>query len=156
MYTSLCFQFLGILVAILLLQIVAAVLGFVFSDMVNDDMVEQLKCYLSYISNNKNFAEDDGMFKVLLVLPFIFQVLERTEKLMRKAIIRYREDLDLENVIDFVQKKVNIPLQFMNSKWSGKELKLIIYHQQYLELVLRRTGAKLDTLNVQSIVIFFY
>lgn len=36
-----------------------------------------------------------------------FQVLERTEKLMRKAIVSYREDLDLENVIDFVQKKVN-------------------------------------------------
>lgn len=36
-----------------------------------------------------------------------FQVLERTEKLMRNAIVSYREDLDLENVIDFVQKKVN-------------------------------------------------
>ncbi|XP_041862027.1 tetraspanin-33 [Melanotaenia boesemani] len=32
-------------------------------------------------------------------------VMERTEKLMMKAIIRYREDQDLENAIDFIQKK---------------------------------------------------
>ncbi|KAG7232540.1 hypothetical protein INR49_008412 [Caranx melampygus] len=32
-------------------------------------------------------------------------VMERTEKLMMKAIVRYREDQDLENAIDFVQKK---------------------------------------------------
>ncbi|XP_046905877.1 tetraspanin-33 isoform X2 [Hypomesus transpacificus] len=71
-------MFLGILVAILLLQIVAAVLGFVFSDM----------------------------------------VLERTEKLMRKAIIRYREDLDLENVIDFVQKKLQCCGVHSYKDWS--------------------------------------
>ncbi|KAJ8374791.1 hypothetical protein SKAU_G00053710 [Synaphobranchus kaupii] len=57
--------FLGILVAIILLQIAAAVLGFLFSDL----------------------------------------VLDRTEQLMRKGIVRYREDMDLENLIDFVQKK---------------------------------------------------
>ncbi|KAK2908266.1 tetraspanin-33 [Channa argus] len=32
-------------------------------------------------------------------------VMERTDRLMMKAIVRYREDQDLENVIDFVQKK---------------------------------------------------
>ena len=32
--------------------------------------------------------------------------MERTEKLMMKAIVRYREDQDLENAIDFLQKKV--------------------------------------------------
>nr|XP_020464873.1 tetraspanin-33-like [Monopterus albus]XP_020464874.1 tetraspanin-33-like [Monopterus albus]XP_020464875.1 tetraspanin-33-like [Monopterus albus]XP_020464876.1 tetraspanin-33-like [Monopterus albus]XP_020464877.1 tetraspanin-33-like [Monopterus albus] len=32
-------------------------------------------------------------------------VMERTEKLMMKAIIDYREDQDLENAIDFIQKK---------------------------------------------------
>lgn len=58
-------MFLGILLVILLLQIAAAVLGFLFSD----------------------------------------RVLHRTEQLMKKAIVLYREDLDLENVIDFVQKK---------------------------------------------------
>lgn len=57
--------FLGILLVILLLQIAAAFLAFLFSDM----------------------------------------VLHKTEQLMKKAIIRYREDPDLENVIDFVQKK---------------------------------------------------
>ncbi|KAG5276477.1 hypothetical protein AALO_G00132500 [Alosa alosa] len=41
------------------------------------------------------------------VLGFLYSdlVLERTEQLMRKAIVRYREDLDLENLIDFIQKK---------------------------------------------------
>ncbi|KAG7232602.1 hypothetical protein INR49_008331 [Caranx melampygus] len=63
--TCLLKMFLGILVVILLLQIAAAVVGYLFTDM----------------------------------------VMERTEKLMMKAIVRYREDQDLENAIDFVQKK---------------------------------------------------
>ncbi|KAL7396093.1 hypothetical protein ABVT39_000118 [Epinephelus coioides] len=57
--------FLGILVAVLLLQVAAGVVGYLFTDM----------------------------------------VMERTEKLMMKAIVRYREDHDLENAIDFIQKK---------------------------------------------------
>ena len=36
----------------------------------------------------------------------VVQVMERTERLMMKAIVRYREDRDLENAIDFIQKKV--------------------------------------------------
>uniref|UniRef100_A0A8C2AM82 Tetraspanin n=1 Tax=Cyprinus carpio TaxID=7962 RepID=A0A8C2AM82_CYPCA len=58
-------MFVGILVAILILQVTAAVLGLLFSE----------------------------------------KVQERTEQLMMKAIVRYRDDQDLENVIDFVQKK---------------------------------------------------
>uniref|UniRef100_A0A671SDG2 Tetraspanin n=1 Tax=Sinocyclocheilus anshuiensis TaxID=1608454 RepID=A0A671SDG2_9TELE len=58
-------MFVGILLAILLLQVTAAVLGLLFSE----------------------------------------KVQERTEQLMMKAIVRYRDDQDLENVIDFVQKK---------------------------------------------------
>uniref|UniRef100_A0A3P9H5C9 Tetraspanin n=1 Tax=Oryzias latipes TaxID=8090 RepID=A0A3P9H5C9_ORYLA len=58
------------------------------------------------------------MFLVILAVVFLLQiaagvvgylftdkVMERTEKLMMKAIVRYREDRDLENAIDFVQKK---------------------------------------------------
>ncbi|XP_041648102.1 tetraspanin-33 [Cheilinus undulatus] len=63
--TCLLKTFLGILTVILLLQIAAGVVGYLFTDM----------------------------------------VMERTEKLMMKAIDRYREDPDLENAIDFVQKK---------------------------------------------------
>ncbi|XP_029355981.1 tetraspanin-33 [Echeneis naucrates] len=63
--TCLLKMFLGILVVVLLLQISAGVVGYLFTDM----------------------------------------VMERTEKLMMKAIVRYREDQDLENAIDFVQKK---------------------------------------------------
>ncbi|KAI4828662.1 hypothetical protein KUCAC02_022741 [Chaenocephalus aceratus] len=63
--TCLLKMFLGILVAVLLLQIAAGVVGYLFTDM----------------------------------------VMERTERLLMKAIVRYREDRDLENAIDFVQKK---------------------------------------------------
>ncbi|XP_053709555.1 tetraspanin-33 isoform X1 [Synchiropus splendidus] len=63
--TCLLKMFLGILTVILLLQITAGVVGYLFTDM----------------------------------------VMERTEKLMMKAIIQYREDRDLENAIDFIQKK---------------------------------------------------
>uniref|UniRef100_A0A3Q1GEL3 Tetraspanin n=1 Tax=Acanthochromis polyacanthus TaxID=80966 RepID=A0A3Q1GEL3_9TELE len=58
------------------------------------------------------------MFLAILVIIFLLQiaagvmgylftdtVMERTEKLMMKAIVRYREDRDLENAIDFIQKK---------------------------------------------------
>ncbi|CAK6979628.1 tetraspanin-33 [Scomber scombrus] len=63
--TCLLRMFLVILVLILLLQIAAGVVGYLFTDM----------------------------------------VMERTERLMMKAIVRYREDQDLENAIDFIQKK---------------------------------------------------
>ncbi|XP_070687717.1 tetraspanin-33 [Pempheris klunzingeri] len=63
--TCLLRTFLGILATVLLLQVAAGVVGYLFTDM----------------------------------------VMERTEKLMMKAIVRYREDQDLENAIDFIQKK---------------------------------------------------
>ncbi|XP_037624926.1 tetraspanin-33 isoform X2 [Sebastes umbrosus] len=63
--TCLMKTFLGILVAVLLLQITAGVVAFLFTD----------------------------------------TVMERTERLMMKAIVLYREDRDLENAIDFIQKK---------------------------------------------------
>ncbi|XP_073332255.1 tetraspanin-33 [Pagrus major] len=63
--TCLLKTFLGILTAVLLLQIAAGVVGYLFTDM----------------------------------------VMERTEKLMTKAVVLYREDQDLENAIDFIQKK---------------------------------------------------
>ncbi|XP_015220733.1 tetraspanin-33 isoform X3 [Lepisosteus oculatus] len=63
--TALLYIFTVILAAVLLLQIAAAALGFLFSDM----------------------------------------VLGRTEMLMRRGIAQYRDDMDLENIIDFVQKK---------------------------------------------------
>ncbi|XP_037105406.1 tetraspanin-33 isoform X3 [Syngnathus acus] len=36
---------------------------------------------------------------------FVVEVMERTERLMMTSIVGYREDRDLENAIDFVQKK---------------------------------------------------
>ncbi|XP_028299939.1 tetraspanin-33 isoform X1 [Gouania willdenowi] len=57
--------FLSILVLVLLLQVAAGVVGYLFTD----------------------------------------TMMERTERLMMKAVVRYREDQDLENAIDFIQKK---------------------------------------------------
>ncbi|KAK3533520.1 hypothetical protein QTP70_023338 [Hemibagrus guttatus] len=74
-------QFIGILSVILFLQIIAAILGFLFSDM----------------------------------------VLGRTELLMNKAIVLYREDMDLENAIDFVQKKFLCCGVSYYSDWSQNE-----------------------------------
>ncbi|XP_068175958.1 tetraspanin-33 [Antennarius striatus] len=63
--TCLLKAFVGTLTTVLILQVTAGVVGYVFTD----------------------------------------KVMERTEKLMMKAIVRYREDRDLENAIDFIQKK---------------------------------------------------
>lgn len=41
---------------------------------------------------------------------------ERTEKLMMKAVVRYREDRDLENAIDFIQKKVSSQVSAVETK----------------------------------------
>uniref|UniRef100_H3CBF1 Tetraspanin n=1 Tax=Tetraodon nigroviridis TaxID=99883 RepID=H3CBF1_TETNG len=57
--------FLGLLAAVVVLQLAAGVLAHLFTD----------------------------------------SVMERTEKLMMKTVVRYRDDRDLENAIDFVQKK---------------------------------------------------
>lgn len=63
--TCLLKTFVGILVVVVLVQVTAGVIGYLFTDM----------------------------------------VMERTERLMIKAVVRYREDQDLENAIDFIQKK---------------------------------------------------
>ncbi|XP_060890660.1 tetraspanin-33 [Labrus mixtus] len=63
--TCLLKTFLGTLTAILVVQVAAGVVGYLFTDM----------------------------------------VMERTDRLMMNTIVRYREDPDLENAIDFVQKK---------------------------------------------------
>ncbi|XP_069623857.1 tetraspanin-33-like isoform X1 [Ranitomeya imitator] len=57
--------FAGLLIVVLILQLVAAVLGFIFSGM----------------------------------------VLDKASSVMLRAIIYYREDLDLQNFIDYIQKK---------------------------------------------------
>ncbi|XP_027867757.1 tetraspanin-33 isoform X2 [Xiphophorus couchianus] len=44
-------------------------------------------------------------FLSILAVVLVLQVMERTETLMMKGVVRYREDQDLENAIDFVQKK---------------------------------------------------
>uniref|UniRef100_A0A8C4SJ42 Tetraspanin n=1 Tax=Erpetoichthys calabaricus TaxID=27687 RepID=A0A8C4SJ42_ERPCA len=71
--------FAGIMLVVLILQITAAVLGFIFSDL----------------------------------------VVERAEALVERGISTYRDDLDLDNLIDFTQKK----LQCCGSKslrdWSA-------------------------------------
>ncbi|KAM7387830.1 hypothetical protein PAMP_024043 [Pampus punctatissimus] len=84
--TCLLKMFLGILAVILLLQVAAGIVGYLFTDM----------------------------------------VMERTEKLMMKAIFRYREDQDLENAIDFIQKKFQCCGVESYTDWS---------HNAYFECV---------------------
>eukprot|EP00062_Callorhinchus_milii_P009912 gi/632954216/ref/XP_007892842.1/ PREDICTED: tetraspanin-33-like [Callorhinchus milii] len=54
------------------------------------------------------------------VLGFVFsgKVLRKSEKLLDKAIIRYRDDLDLQNLIDFIQKKFKCCGIKYYSDWS--------------------------------------
>ncbi|XP_061636404.1 tetraspanin-33 isoform X3 [Phyllopteryx taeniolatus] len=46
-------------------------------------------------------------------------VIERTERLMMKSVVRYREDRDLDNAIDFVQKKFQCCGVDGYKDWSG-------------------------------------
>ncbi|XP_061540590.1 tetraspanin-33 isoform X2 [Phycodurus eques] len=46
-------------------------------------------------------------------------VIERTERLMMKSVVRYREDRDLDNAIDFVQKKFQCCGVDSYKDWSG-------------------------------------
>ncbi|XP_051929969.1 tetraspanin-33 [Hippocampus zosterae] len=50
---------------------------------------------------------------------FTDAVMERTEHLMMKAVVGYREDRDLENAIDFVQKKFRCCGVEGYKDWSG-------------------------------------
>lgn len=47
--------------------------------------------------------------------------MERTERLMMKAVVRYREDQDLENAIDFIQKKVKKKNDFLNDSVTERQ-----------------------------------
>ncbi|XP_017291309.1 tetraspanin-33 isoform X1 [Kryptolebias marmoratus] len=88
--TCLLKTFLAILVAIFLLQIAAGVVGYIFTDTVRIQKQDHIT------TSTKQKTRCDNA---------VVQVMDRTEKLMMKAIVRYREDQDLENAIDFIQKK---------------------------------------------------
>ncbi len=105
-------QFLGILAAILLLQITAGVVGYLSTDMVRPHCCDETGNMKETYTHH--FLHSGDLFGILKLKcqtkakpdATVVQVMERTEKLMMKAIVRYREDPDLENAIDFVQKKV--------------------------------------------------
>lgn len=84
-------QFLGILAAVVLLQVAAGVLAYLFADLVTPARLPRRP----NDSLSRKRCNDD-----------VLQVTERTEKLMMKTVVGYREDRDLENAIDFIQKKV--------------------------------------------------
>lgn len=68
----------------------AAVVAYLFTDLVTSRLPRRSHANLG------RRRRDDA----------VVQVTERTEKLMMKTVVRYREDRDLENAIDFIQKKV--------------------------------------------------
>lgn len=82
--------------------------------------------------------------------------MERTEKLMMKAIVRYREDQDLENAIDFVQKKVkknaSRPRDFQTQQqlWCGDCVVFVGCSSSAVASRATRTGLITSTLSVQT------
>lgn len=85
-------QFVGFLTTVVLLQIAAGVAGYLFTDTVPSQQ-----------EVTHHFLQPAD--QLCVGCP---QVMERTEKLMMTAVVRYREDRDLENAIDFIQKKVKV------------------------------------------------
>ncbi|KAG9464579.1 hypothetical protein GDO78_019694 [Eleutherodactylus coqui] len=75
--------FAGMLIVVLILQLVAAILGFIFRGTVSDS----------------------------------------ASSVMAKAIIYYRDDLDLQNLIDYIQKKVTLVLIFQMTRLTRTLLK---------------------------------
>lgn len=69
--------------------------------------------------------------------------MERTEKLMMKAIIRYREDRDLENAIDFIQKKVK-------KKWFSDWESVFLYFSLLVVSVLLLLCLQFQCCGVES------
>ncbi|XP_076583146.1 tetraspanin-33 isoform X1 [Chaetodon auriga] len=111
--TCLLKMFLGILVTVLLLQIAAGVVGYLFTDMVTSHCSDETG-NTKEIQTHHFQQPGDCLCMSELKVPNktrpddavdVVQVMERTEKLMMKAIVLYREDQDLENAIDFIQKK---------------------------------------------------
>ncbi|XP_014878887.1 tetraspanin-33 isoform X3 [Poecilia latipinna] len=85
--TCLLKMFLSILAVVLVLQVAAGAVTYVLTDLVTEH--HELNA-----ERQRSGVNSDAV-----------QVMERTEMLMMKAVVRYREDRDLENAIDFVQKK---------------------------------------------------
>lgn len=85
--------------------------------------------------------------------------MERTEKLMMKAIVRYREDRDLENAIDFVQKKVTndfmIRHDLRQSQWVCRAFLnpvCCVCSFSAVEHRAIRTGPRTSTLSVRTLI----
>ncbi|XP_077463920.1 tetraspanin-33 isoform X1 [Stigmatopora argus] len=91
--------FASILAALLLLQLTAGILGYVFTEAVGRRR-ETIK------GGRPLPGESDGFRAGVDGGCFVVEVMERTRRLMMKTVLRYREDRDLENAIDFVQKKL--------------------------------------------------
>lgn len=84
--------------------------------------------------------------------------MERTELLMIKAVVRYREDWDLENAIDFIQKKVKDqgPGYFIMKVQAGTNcvndslcVDVCINSSSAVESNIIRTGPRTSTSSVQ-------
>ncbi|XP_059923509.1 tetraspanin-33 isoform X2 [Gadus macrocephalus] len=74
------------------------------------------------------------------VLGYIFseKVIQRTEQLMLRALVGYREDLDLENAIDFIQKKtvMNTMCGYGVQRAEGSSAQEEVYTAGCLEQIL--------------------
>ncbi|XP_053912773.1 tetraspanin-33 isoform X6 [Cuculus canorus] len=85
-------QFSGCLTIIFLLQLAAGVLGFVFSDKVR-------------MARGQYGSQPVPLSDVLSIVPVVPKARGKVSEIINGAIVHYRDDLDLQNLIDFGQKE---------------------------------------------------
>lgn len=89
-----------------MLQLVAGILGFVFADKVTDK--ELTLNSMLQIVEKKNSSCSDVLNHFTLAFILLVQARDKVTKIINKAITHYRDDIDLQNLIDFGQREVKI------------------------------------------------
>ncbi|XP_053912769.1 tetraspanin-33 isoform X2 [Cuculus canorus] len=98
-------QFSGCLTIIFLLQLAAGVLGFVFSDKVR-------------MARGQYGSQPVPLSDVLSIVPVVPKARGKVSEIINGAIVHYRDDLDLQNLIDFGQKEFSCCGGVSYKDWS--------------------------------------
>ncbi|XP_053912771.1 tetraspanin-33 isoform X4 [Cuculus canorus] len=97
--------FSGCLTIIFLLQLAAGVLGFVFSDKVR-------------MARGQYGSQPVPLSDVLSIVPVVPKARGKVSEIINGAIVHYRDDLDLQNLIDFGQKEFSCCGGVSYKDWS--------------------------------------
>lgn len=89
-----------------MLQLVAGILGFVFADKVTDKEFT-LNSMLQSVEKKQTRSDVLNRF-TLAFISLVVQARDKVTKIINKAITHYRDDIDLQNLIDFGQREVKI------------------------------------------------